>query len=107
VAVASSWAAGRDERSWPDAERFDPDRFLALAPARHRYAVFPFGGGARQCIGERLAWLEAVLVLGTVLGRFALSPLGPLPAPRAGASLEPAEPLRIRLSRRQAGGGTP
>ena len=104
VAAASSWASGRDERWWPDATRFHPERFLTAAPGRPRYAVFPFGGGVRQCIGERLAWLEGVLVLGTVLRRVRLTPSGPLPAAHAGASLEPAGPLLLQVRRRDGVG---
>jgi cytochrome P450 len=67
----------RDPRFWPEPERFDPDRFLPEArAARPRFAYFPFGGGARQCIGESFAWMEGVLLLAALAQRwrFRLAP---------------------------------
>jgi cytochrome P450 len=58
----------RDPRWFPDAAAFCPERWLAEDPARPKFAYFPFGGGARVCIGERFAWMEGVLIL-AVLGQ--------------------------------------
>lgn len=56
---------------WPDAGRFDPDRFAPENErARPRYAYFPFGGGPRLCIGMGFAMLEAQLVLSAMLQSF-------------------------------------
>jgi cytochrome P450 len=63
----------RDERFWPDPLRFDPERFTAEArAARPKFAYFPFGGGARNCIGESFAWMEGVLLLATIGQRWRL-----------------------------------
>lgn len=56
---------------WPDATRFDPDRFLLEnEKLRPRTAYFPFGGGPRLCIGMGFAMLEAQLVLSAMLQNF-------------------------------------
>jgi len=56
---------------WPDAECFDPNRFLPEnEKSRPRYAYFPFGGGSRLCIGMGFALLEAQLVLSAILQNF-------------------------------------
>ena len=65
----SQYIMHRDCRYFPDPERFDPERWRPEAKAaRPRFCYFPFGGGARQCIGESFAWMEGILILAT-LGR--------------------------------------
>ena len=71
LVAMSAYVVQRDPRWWPDPERFDPDRFTPEArAARPRFAYFPFGGGARQCIGESFAWMEGVLLIATLAQRF-------------------------------------
>ena len=67
VILMSPYVVHRDPRWFPDPERFDPDRFQPEAAAmRPKFSYFPFGGGARVCIGERFAWMEGVLLLATL-----------------------------------------
>jgi cytochrome P450 len=73
VLALSPFVIQRDARFWPDPLRFRPERFTADAKAeRPRFAYFPFGGGARSCIGEGFAWMEGVLLLATIGQRFRL-----------------------------------
>lgn len=72
---------------WPQPEEFRPERF-GTPPDRCRY--FPFGGGERICLGERLAWVESEVTLLRVASQWSLQPMDPGPvALRAGASLRP------------------
>jgi cytochrome P450 len=65
--LISQFVTHRDARYFPDPLRFDPERFSAEAKAqRMKFTYFPFGAGARQCIGESLAWMEGVLILATL-----------------------------------------
>jgi len=65
----------RDPLVWPDADRFDPDRFApGRAQNRPAHAYKPFGTGPRACIGRQFAVHEAVLALGLVLHRYRLTP---------------------------------
>ena len=65
--IVSQMVAHHDPRWWPDPTRFDPLRFTPEAKlTRPKFAYFPFGGGARFCIGEGFAWTEGVLMLATV-----------------------------------------
>jgi cytochrome P450 len=103
ILALSPYVVHRDERLWPDPLRFDPDRFTAEAKAaRPRFAYFPFGGGARSCIGEPFAWMEGVLLLATIgqRWRLRLQPGHPV-EPKALMTLRPrygmkmiAEPAR-------------
>nr|WP_179664364.1 cytochrome P450 [Nocardioides panaciterrulae] len=65
----------RDPDVWgPDAEAFDPDRFLPeRSRGRLKHAYKPFGTGERACIGRQFALHEAVLVLARILHRFDLT----------------------------------
>jgi len=71
--IASQLVVHHDPRWWPDPMRFDPSRFTVEAKSeRPRFAYFPFGGGARYCIGEGFAWMEGVLMLATVVQSWTL-----------------------------------
>jgi len=63
----SQYIMHRDERFFPEPERFDPERWTAESQAqRPKFSYFPFGGGARVCIGEQFAWMEGILLLATI-----------------------------------------
>jgi cytochrome P450 len=58
----------RHPRYWPNAELFDPDRFLPeVVATRPKFAYLPFGGGGRLCIGQHFAKLELVLATATLV----------------------------------------
>jgi cytochrome P450 family 110 len=59
-----------DPDVWPDADRFNPDRFLQHKPGPTEYS--PFGYGHRRCPGAAFASLELAIVLGTILTRVEL-----------------------------------
>ncbi|HXF27754.1 MAG TPA: cytochrome P450, partial [Bryobacteraceae bacterium] len=67
VCLMSPWVTHRDARFFPDPERFDPERWTPEArESRPKFCYFPFGGGARVCIGERFAWTEGILAMATI-----------------------------------------
>ncbi|MGA8270103.1 MAG: cytochrome P450, partial [Candidatus Sulfotelmatobacter sp.] len=71
--LISQFITHRDPRFFPDPLRFDPDRFTAEGKAqRIKFTYFPFGAGARQCVGESFAWMEGVLVLATLAQKWKL-----------------------------------
>lgn len=69
IVLLSIYALHRNRQYWPDAERFLPTRFLRNdAPSRNTF--IPYASGPRKCIGDRLATLEAMLIISTLLRRF-------------------------------------
>jgi len=51
----------RDERHYPEARRFLPERFLGKQPGT--YTWIPFGGGVRRCLAASYAEMEMKRVL--------------------------------------------
>ena len=106
ICLVSQWVVHRDPRFYRDPELFRPERWAAGGDLpRPRFAYFPFGGGPRVCIGQRLAMIEAVLVLATICHRLRLrAPAGaPTVEPCPSVTLRPASPVRLIVSRRRRG----
>jgi cytochrome P450 len=69
--LASQYVMHRDPRFFPDPLRFSPERWTAEAKeSRPQYSYFPFGGGARRCIGEGFAWMEGTLLVAAIARRW-------------------------------------
>ncbi len=104
ILLAPQVAVHSDPRFWTEPTRFDPERFSpGTKTSRQRFAYFPFGAGARQCIGEGLAWMEGVLVLATIVRRFRILPAPGSPATlpvKAAITLRPANGLPLLLEQR-------
>jgi cytochrome P450 len=102
VILMSQFLVHRDNRWWKDPEHFDPNRWLNNTDTtRPRYAYFPFGGGARSCIGESFAWLESILLLATIAQkwRFRLTNAAPIRL-HATITLRPRDPLPMQAEAR-------
>ena len=61
-----------DEAVFPDADRFEPDRFLHRRPDPAEW--IPYGGGVRRCIGAAFATMEIRVVLRTLLRDYIINP---------------------------------
>jgi len=73
ICILSPYVMQRDARWFPDPGRFDPERWTPEArDARPKFSYFPFGGGARVCIGERFAWMEGVLMIAAIAQKWKL-----------------------------------
>ncbi|MGN6216676.1 MAG: cytochrome P450 [Solirubrobacterales bacterium] len=91
----------RDPRGYTDPDRFEPERWLADPPPS--WPFFPFGGGARRCVGEALAQAEIETVVPTVLRTLDLRPLASEPERmvQRATVLVPRRSLLVRASRRR------
>ena len=103
VVVVSPWLLHHDERWWPDAGSFRPERWLSDRPERSRFAYVPFGGGPRRCIGEPFALMEGTLVLATIARQWRFRTLSDEPpALQPVVTLRPRGGLRLAALRREA-----
>ncbi len=92
-----------DPELWDAPQAFRPQRHLDGTPAP--YALTPFGGGVRRCIGAALAQLELEVALQEVLARAVPQPAGP---PEPGrlftVTVIPAKGGRVRFDARSPAG---
>jgi cytochrome P450 len=88
---ASQFLAHRHLDFWESPATFDPERFAPDRAEQARRAYFPFGEGARSCMGAHFAMVEMCLVLATVAQRYRLRLLpGPPIEPTSMVSLHPS-----------------
>jgi len=104
IVYAFSYVTHRDQRWFPEPERFNPERFLGekekqLSP----FAYFPFGAGPRACIGAQFAMTEMTLVAACLLRHFefSLRPGDRDPEPLTHMSLRPKGGLSMVLRKRR------
>jgi cytochrome P450 len=94
----SPYLAGRHAETWPDPDRFDPDRLDDLDETQRALADaawVPFGRGPRMCVGFALAQMELTLITARLAQRLDLTPTAP----------HPPEPVGLVVS--QPAGGAP
>lgn len=102
--LLSPYVTHRHPRYWEAPDEFRPERFEAQgAGARPRYAYFPFGGGARRCVGEAFAMMEMQLALALTARRLRMAPgAGAKAVPRALVTLRPSAEIRLRPALRDS-----
>ena len=100
VVYCSQWTLHRDSRWFDRPEQFDPDRWANNLEQRlPRCAYFPFGAGARVCIGKAFSMMEATLILAMVIQKFHLTlvsdrPIELLPS----FTLRPKQGIKMKIA---------
>ncbi|CAB3398702.1 unnamed protein product [Caenorhabditis bovis] len=88
-----------DEKVFENPGEFNPDRFITNEGLEKK--LIPFGIGKRACLGESLARAELYLVLGNLILRYNIEPVGELPplrslTPFGGMKRPPPYELRLK-----------
>jgi len=89
----------RHPKYWEQPEDFNPEHFTPeKVAARPRFAYFPFGAGARQCIGNNFALMEAQLIIATVAQKYLLRLADEQTIkPETSVTLRPSRRLKMTL----------
>ncbi len=102
------YVQGRMPSLWPDPLQFRPERFedadvLSISP----YLLPAFQAGPRMCLGQRMAYMEAAFVLGSLLRDFdvveapqAVTPDGRDPLYRKSMTLMMQDGFNVRFAPR-------
>jgi cytochrome P450 len=103
VVVLSPYVTHRHPDFWPEPERFCPERFtMEQVTVRPRFAYFPFGEGARLCIGKSFALMEMQLLLATIAQAYSLRLVAEPPTvPFLATTLQPRGGLWMTVQARQ------
>jgi cytochrome P450 len=97
--LISKYHTHRNPEHWNDPHVFDPSRFLG-EQSRHRYAWLPFGGGRHLCIGKRVARMEALDALRSVMRRYHFHRVDDFDITALmGITLKPSHPLEVTVER--------
>lgn len=89
----------RDKKYYPDAEVFNPDRFLS--PDLHPFQFVAFSAGPRNCIGQKFAMLELKSSLSKILRSFEILPVqGFEPILLAELVMKSGNGIQVRLKKR-------
>jgi cytochrome P450 len=97
IVLVSQYLLHRDERFFARPRSFDPRRWVTEeGPGHPRFAYFPFGAGARACIGEAFGWLEGVLLMATIGQRWRLEAVSPFPEIDLRITLRPGGPVLMK-----------
>jgi len=102
MVMLAPWATHRNAIYWPNADRFDPDRFTPENEAQLVPGTYmPFGLGQRICVGAAFATFESCLILARLVRRYDFEALEPNQVrPVARLTTRPAKEIMVRVRRR-------
>jgi cytochrome P450 len=100
AALACIYLVHRRADLYPDPLRFDPSRFVGKKYDPSTY--FPFGGGARRCLGMAFASYEMKIVLANILARvdLAAAPGKKVKLVRRGITFAPSGGMPVVVTKR-------
>ena len=97
VVLVGTYNLHRHPAFWPNADRFDPERWLEGDRPTARCAYLPFGMGPRACIGTHFATVEGPLLLALIGRRYDLRLAQDHVSPEVMVTLRPKGGIRMTL----------
>ncbi|XP_050221358.1 cytochrome P450 726A27-like [Mercurialis annua] len=96
--LINAWAIGRDSKSWANAEKFDPERFVdsSVNYMGNNFEFVPFGAGKRMCPGI----VMAMAIIEPLLARMLLHFQWKLPNGAEPKSLDMADDFGLVVKRK-------
>jgi cytochrome P450 len=91
----------RSSRFFERPDDFYPERFLSKL--KHPFAFIPFGAGGKSCVGERLAYMEAAIILKMICQRYRIVSTSDQILAEPLITLHPKLGQQIRLVQRTEG----
>jgi cytochrome P450 len=103
LVIPMVWHSHRHPEHWAKPEAFDPERFNAENSAgRNRFVYYPFGAGARTCLGANLAPMVLGLIVAGVFQRYRFEFVPRFagdPESEFGFEIHPRDQIRMRVER--------
>ena len=90
----------RNSKYWSNPDKFDPERFRPGKQTHPPFAYLPFGEGPRNCIGKRLALLEAKMILVSIYKDFQFRKTADTEDPlslKVGITMTPKNGIRLSI----------
>ena len=67
MVICETWVASLQDKNYPEAKRFIPERWLDADKVNHHpFLAIPFGVGRRMCPGKRIAEHEMLIITAKV-----------------------------------------
>jgi sterol 14-demethylase len=106
VVAASPRVSNRIEDDFPDADEFDPGRYIdpRQEDLQNRWTWIPFGAGKHRCVGNAFAMMQMKAIFSVLLRDFEFEPAQPLDSYRDDFSkmvIQLEQPCRVRYRRRR------
>lgn len=101
--MLSPYVMHRRECYWKNPVAFDPDRFSNIDdPNRLKIPYYPFGGGARLCLGYKFAQIEAAVLISMIVQRYEMCLVpGQNIYPEPMITLRPSAPVWFKATHRE------
>ncbi|XP_065051327.1 1,25-dihydroxyvitamin D(3) 24-hydroxylase, mitochondrial-like [Rhopilema esculentum] len=96
--MISNYAMGRDEKIYPNATTFLPERWLREKEDKSEinpFATLPFGFGSRSCLGRRIAEAEMQAFTALLIKRFRVEHIGEEQLGEIALGLKPLEDTKF------------